>query len=84
MKIDRFKQMMNVIETREDNDPIWWSGYLFLDLTEKQCKKVYIACAVRFGEKWDRKTGEYTVVLPSGIGIRRFWDNAPSRVINAM
>ena len=68
----RFKQMMNVINDCEDNDPIWWAGYLFLDLTANQCKKVYLACAVRGWEKWDRETGKYEVVLPSGIAISRF------------
>lgn len=74
MKRDRFKNMMEVIRSCDDTDPIWWSGYLFIDLTEKQIKKVYSVCAARFGEVQNSTTGEYSVALPSGIDIIKRWD----------
>lgn len=64
----RFKQFIDCVATCDDNDPFWWAGYLFIDLTEKQAKKTFAICSERFGTTTDQK-GRIKVVLPSGLGI---------------
>lgn len=58
-----------------EDDSIFYDGYLWLDLTEKQYKKAYITCAACFGESWNRETGKYFIVLPSGITLKNIWVN---------
>lgn len=64
----RFKHFIDCVATCGEDDPIWWSGYLFLDLTEKQIKKTFAICAERFGTTTDKK-GRIMALTPSGIQI---------------
>lgn len=41
MKRSDFGKFKEVIKNADNNDPIWWAGYLWLDLTENQYNKAY-------------------------------------------
>lgn len=36
-----FKQFCETVKEATENDPIWYAGYLWIDLTEKQVNKVF-------------------------------------------
>ena len=38
MKINQFKEFNETIKTANEKDPVWYAGYLFLNLTDKQMK----------------------------------------------
>lgn len=40
MKRVDFGKFKEVISTARNNDPIWWAGYLWINLTEKQSNEV--------------------------------------------
>lgn len=40
MKNDGFKRFCEYVKNAEENDPIWYAGYLWLELTEKQINQI--------------------------------------------
>ena len=73
MKNSKFKVMKDVLMTASVNDPVWYAGYLFNELTEKQMDSL-----ITLFENSDNssvemctRNGYYGALLPSGIFIYR-------------
>lgn len=66
MKASDFKAFKNVISYADDKHPIWWAGYLWINLTAKQGEVAYSILKARGFEQND--TGH--MMLPSGLGIK--------------
>ena len=60
-----FKLFKEIVSEVDDKHPIWWQGWAWLDLTDKQCEIVYNILKSRGMEQGDR------VVIPSGLAINR-------------
>ena len=66
MKTKDFKAFKEVIADADEKHPIWWAGYLWIDLTAKQGAQAYEILKGRGFEQ--NATGH--VLLPSGLGIK--------------
>ena len=67
MRNAEFKNMENRLWTADENDQIWWDGYLFLDLTAKQNNRV---CTILRARGFKTKEDGEVILMPSGLGIR--------------
>lgn len=65
MRNAEFKMMENRLWIADENDNIWWAGYLFLDLTKKQNNTV---CAILRARGF--KTSGEAIEMPSGLRIK--------------
>lgn len=65
-----FKGFINAVRTSATNDPVWYAGYLWLNLTEKQREKTLEALILRGDCQAKRHTnGKFYIFTPSGIGV---------------
>ena len=62
MKRSDFGKFKEVISTAKSDDPIWWAGYLWINLTEKQSNEVIGILTSR-----GFRISANEIVLPSGI-----------------
>ena len=69
MKKGEFKRFKKIISTCEDNDPIWWAGYLFINLTKDQYCETCEILSNRYGVVTDNM-GYPSVMTPSGFCLR--------------
>lgn len=69
MKKKDFARFLEELEKADSKDPIWYCGYLFLDLTPKQVEKVQDALLPKLGFKYSPQTQHYEIVLPNGLGL---------------
>lgn len=46
MKRTVFTRFYEAVRTAGNNDPVWYAGYLWIDLTEKQSERIRTALAV--------------------------------------
>ena len=73
MKQDRYKLFKEAISTAGAKDPVWWAGYLWLDLTKKQSHEVFNI----LGNRRDGvckviislRNGRIEIEIPSGIRL---------------
>lgn len=63
MKTNEYKVFKEKLINAEKNSPIWSAGFLFLDLTERQGKDLFLTLYSKYGSG-DR------VVFPNGISIK--------------
>ena len=65
----KFKTMKDVLTTAGSHDPVWWAGYLFLELTDKQIDILtdLFASGVNPAVKMCERNGRYGALLPSGL-----------------
>lgn len=68
MKRTQFERFKSAILTAPKDDPIWWCGYLFIDLTEKQFATTK---ALLYSRADDFEITDEQITLPSGLGLRR-------------
>lgn len=61
-----FKAFKEVITEADKKDPIWWAGYHWINLTQKQGATAYAILEARGFEK---NENDY-VVLPSGLAFK--------------
>lgn len=72
MTNSKFKVMKDVMISASANDPVWFAGYLFNELTERQLDEL-----ITLFERNDTsvemctRNGVYGALLPSGIFIYR-------------
>ena len=73
MKRTLFKGLYEKVATAGKSDPVWWAGYLWIDMTEKQTAAIYEALSVNPSVEIaiDLGTGTTSYRLPSGIEMRR-------------
>ena len=69
MIASQYKQFKECMRTDESDNPIWYAGFLFLQLTPRQCKEVSEILIERGFPIRKNSRGEYEVVTPSGLGI---------------
>ena len=67
MKRTEFKNLIEYIKTASNDDPIWWEGYLFLALTEKQLDKLKYVLSTKFPINYKEEVPY--IMLPSGITV---------------
>lgn len=67
MKRAEFKIMEQRLWLADENDQIWWNGYLFIDLTAKQNNRV---CSILRARGFKTKGDGEVILMPSGLGIR--------------
>lgn len=72
MKRAEFNGFYEAVKTAGNNDPVWWAGYLWIDLTEKQSEKIMTALSVNTAVEitLDLRTGVTSYRLPSGMTLR--------------
>lgn len=63
MKQSLYKNFKEKAIKAESNNPIWWAGFYFFDLTKRQSDDLFDALYSKYGK--DNK-----VMLPSGIELR--------------
>lgn len=84
MKASDFKRLCELVKDADKKDPIWYAGYLLLDLTEKQVNKLVdvlqhnVSC-INFtvGDSFFRRQ---KIKTPSGIEIFANSDNAMKHI----
>jgi len=62
MKRSDFSKFKEVISNARNDDPIWWAGYLWINLTEKQSNEVIKILTSR-----GFRTSANEITIPSGI-----------------
>ena len=62
MKRSDFIKFKEVISIARSDDPIWWAGYFWINLTEKQSNEVIKILTLR-----GFRTEDNEIVLPSGM-----------------
>lgn len=69
MKTAQFKNFYNAVMRADENHPVWWMGYLWLDLTEKQAKKICQSLAINPHVKVtvNLREGQTEYKMPSGF-----------------
>lgn len=70
MKRDLFKRFKETVKQADASDPIWYMGYLWLDLTDKQFKDLaYCVLSVHNDVEVtiDLHEGVYKYRLPNGL-----------------
>ena len=65
MRNTHFKAFKERVKDAYRDDPIWWAGYLWIDMTPKQNNTMFDLLAYRGMVEDD------TAVLPSGIRFKR-------------
>lgn len=70
MTQQQFKMFSKIIEGADVNDPIWWQGYYWIDLTPRQAGKVDMILRGKgfVGTVTDIK-GRKAHILPSGLTL---------------
>ena len=68
MKIAEFNKFKAYVETADMKDPIWWAGYLWIDLTAKQGEKMAEVLVKKGMGKFDAD-GKHFAEMPSGLRI---------------
>ena len=70
MKNDYFKAFIEEVKNAETKDPIWYMGYLWIDLTKKQAYKTINVLMDRSDCKLvTLKNGKQAIEIPSGMAI---------------
>ena len=69
MKQSTFKNFIAAVKESKSNDPVWYAGYLWLNLTERQVKKTIDALIIRGDCPVEKRNGKYCIVIPSGIAL---------------
>lgn len=65
MKVSVYKKFKNRVVLASENDPIWYAGFYFINLTSKQAEDLRRATV----EKWGDSKG--TVYYPNGVSIMK-------------
>ena len=65
MKNSEFKKFRGAVGMAAASDPVWYAGYLWLRLTEKQCNEI-ASIMVAMGCK--KENGN--VYAPNGLGVK--------------
>lgn len=69
MKNTNFKTFLAAVKTEPDNAPVWYAGYLFLDLTPRQHAKTCDALLARGCAVTVDAIGRRWVHTPVGLGL---------------
>ena len=70
MTQQQFKTFSKIIEVAGENDPIWWQGYFWLDLTPRQAGKIdHILRSKGFVNTVTDIKGRKAHLLPSGLTL---------------
>lgn len=70
MKRDLFKRFKETVKQADANDPIWHMGYLWLELTDRQCNvlaKDVLATHPHVQTTIDLREHVYRYTLPNGL-----------------
>ena len=67
MKSNKFKQLIKHVSTCERNDDIWWCGWVFMNLTERQMSQLYTALLARTDFEETTFNGRCGIEIPSGL-----------------
>lgn len=67
MKSNEFKQLVKHVETCKRDDPLWWCGMVFVNLTERQMRQLYSAMLSRPDFKETTFNGKCGIITPSGM-----------------
>lgn len=70
MKRDLFKRFKETVKQADANDPIWYMGYLWLDLTDKQAETLayeVLSTHPHIEVTIDLHEGVYRYRLPNGL-----------------
>lgn len=65
MERKMFKHFRERITAANFDDPVWWEGYLFINLTEKQNNEI-VKTMIDRGFPLD----DDVVYMPSGLGLK--------------
>lgn len=68
MKPKEFTRFIHYIGECSESDPIWYCGYMFIDLTVKQADRTIEVLRDRFGITSDRE-GNQQIIIPSGLAF---------------
>lgn len=65
----KFKSFLKAVKTVDSKDPLWWAGYLWIDLTPLQCIKTMNVLQYRKDCKIVFENGKNWYMIPSGLKI---------------
>ena len=68
MTTARFKEFKNYVAEADNNDPIWWAGYEWINLTEKQGKQMADLLVEKGMGRFDAD-GNHYAEMPSGLRL---------------
>lgn len=66
MKVKEFKMFMERVQEANEHDPIWWAGYLWINLTDRQGKQMIDLLKVHPSVI---RTGDNSYRIPSGFEL---------------
>lgn len=73
MKTQEYKNFRNYVSTATEDDPIWWAGYLWINLTEKQLITILDVLKNKdFIKETTNFRGQLGLEIPSGLHIAYF------------
>lgn len=68
MKRSEFLRFKETVMVATKDDPVWWAGYLWLNLTNRQIAAIR---SILYARADDFEIDEHQITLPSGIGVLR-------------
>ena len=68
MNVSAYKTFKQIVRTGDEKSPIWWAGYMWLNLTKRQTKEIVGILIDRGFPVEDGFKGKM-VKIPSGLGI---------------
>lgn len=69
MKRNEFVRFRETITNADAEHPIWYMGFLWLNLTEKQLHEIVAICSQHSACKRKVLNGRDCIVTPSGLGM---------------
>ena len=69
MKRSTFKPFIEAVRTGAPNNPVFYAGYLWLQLTEKQYAETVNALILRGDCEVKKHNDKWLILAPSGYGL---------------
>lgn len=70
MKNAEYKAFRNTVATADEKNPIWWAGFLWIDLTKRQANDIItILERLDFIKEVTLFNGKQALEIPSGLAI---------------
>lgn len=70
MKNSEYKKFKEAVSLAEERDPIWWAGFLWIDLTKRQAKEIVKVLARKpFIKEAVTLNGHEALETPAGLQI---------------
>lgn len=73
MTNSEYKNFKEYVTTADEKDPVWWAGYMWINLTKRQAKDIISVLENKsFVKETTLRNGRLALEIPSGLAI---WKN---------